>query len=989
MFTHLHTHSCYSLMRGASQLEALVVAARRHSMTHLALTDTNGFYGLPNFLETARKHGIEPIAGVQVTSRDGEAVLLARTPEAYPHLSELVSRRHLEETFSLTAALAENLPGVVVLSADLELLSQLQGRAELYVEIRPGSAGKAPLRFAREHQLPRVATNAVYFAEPDGYSLHRLLRAIDLNSTLADLPKDEMVQPGQWLKPTRQMAAHFPHCPEALAEAIHLARRCHTGWKFSGQIFPSYRDQKQDHFHLLRQRCLEGVNWRYGEMSPAVAERLEEELSLIQDKGFTDYFLVVADIIHKSPITCGRGSAAASLVSYLLGITHVDPVRHQLFFGRFLSAKRRDFPDIDVDFPWDERDEVLDFVKRTYGSERTAMVTNHVGFRSRAAVREVAKVYGIPPAEIKQVTKRLSFFGRPTKIQQRMIRHPKFQNVHLEPPWPEILQLASRLNGIPRHLSVHCGGTIIVPDKVSRYVPVQRAPKGVRIIQWEKDQAEAAGLVKIDLLGNRSLAVIRDALAAIRDNTGRNISYAQFNPLDDPRTQRLIARGETMGVFYVESPAMRQLQQMTGRGDYEHLVIHSSIIRPAANQYILEYVRRLKGAPYKSVHPLLDEALTETYGIMVYQEDVSQIAMKLAGFDAADADTLRKVLSKKSKEQLSDYRNRFYKGCRRRGVSSRVIDAVWEMIESFGGYSFCKPHSASYALVSFKSAYLKAHYPAEFMAAVISNGGGYYSTFAYISETRRLGLQVLGPDVNASDINYQGKDRALRVGLMQLKGMPQDVLETIINERSRNGPFRSLDAFCQRTAPEPAAARILVQSGTLDSIAGGLNRPQMLWRFYGEGRNKAVGDSFSLLPNGAVSVEWPQVRDYNHLTKLSHERETLGFILSVHPLRLFSQKIAASGRRIVPANQLHQHVGRRVTLAAWSITGKEVITRNGDPMEFISFEDETAIFETTFFPKAYQRFCQILDMNRAYLLTGRVEEQHGTVSLNVADVRRL
>jgi len=316
-------------------------------------------------------------------------------------------------------------------------------------------------------------------------------------------------------------------------------------------------------------------------MNPTVSKRLEDELSLIRDKGFTDYFLVVADIVRKAPITCGRGSAAASVVSYLLGITHVDPIRHQLFFGRFLSANRRDFPDIDVDFPWDERDTVLESVERTYGSERTAMVTNHVGFRSRAAVREIAKVYGIPPAEIKQVTKRLSFFGRPKKIRKRMTRHPKFQNVQLEEPWPEILQLAGRLDGIPRHLSVHCGGTIIVPDRVSHYVPVQRAAKGVRVIQWEKDQAEAAGLVKIDLLGNRSLAVIRDALAAIRDNTGRNISYAKFNPLDDPATQKLIARGETMGVFYVESPAMRQLQQMAGRGDYEHLIIHSSIIRPA------------------------------------------------------------------------------------------------------------------------------------------------------------------------------------------------------------------------------------------------------------------------------------------------------------------------------------------------------------------------------------------------------------------------
>ncbi len=374
---------------------------------------------------------------------------------------------------------------------------------------------------------------------------------------------------------------------------------------------------------------------------------------------------------------------------------------------------------------------------------------------------------------------------------------------------------------------------------------------------------------------------------------------------------------------------------------------------------------------------------------MVYQEDVSQIAMKLAGFDAAEADTLRKVLSKKSKERLADYRNRFYKGCRRRRVSRQVIDAVWEMIESFGGYSFCKPHSASYALVSFKSAYFKTHYPAEFMAAVISNGGGYYSTFAYISEAKRLGLQVLGPDVNASDIDYRGKNRVLRVGLIQLQGIHRDVLETIVKERQRDGPFRSLHDFCQRIVPEPAAARILVQSGALDGIAGGLNRPQMLWRFYGEGRDKAVGDSLSLLPNATASVEWPQVQDYNYSTKLSHQRETLGFILSVHPLRLHSRKIGASGRRIVPANQLQQHVGRRVTLAAWSITGKEVLTRSGDPMEFVSFEDETAIFETTFFPKAYQRFCQILDMNRGYLLTGRVEEQHGAVSLNVTDVQRL
>jgi error-prone DNA polymerase len=311
------------------------------------------------------------------------------------------------------------------------------------------------------------------------------------------------------------------------------------------------------------------------------------------------------------------------------------------------------------------------------------------------------------------------------------------------------------------------------------------------------------------------------------------------------------------------------------------------------------------------------------------------------------------------------------------------------MIESFGGYSFCKPHSASYALVSFKSAYLKVHYPAEFMAAVISNGGGYYSTFAYVSEARRMGLQVLGPDINGSTVEYQGKDRTLRVGLMQLQGLPRDVAETIVRERLENGLYNSLDDFCLRVDLEPAAARILVQSGALDSISGGLNRPQMLWRFYGEPKDQAVGQSFSLVPVAIDPSQWPQVEDYDRSTKLSHERETLGFLLSVHPLRVYGRKIAASGRKIVRASQLSRYVGRRVTLAAWSVTGKEVVTKKGDPMEFVSFEDETAIFETTFFPKAYQRFCQMLDMNRAYLLTGQVLEQYGTVSVTVEHIQRL
>src|SRR5437867_4794217 len=348
------------------------------------------------------------------------------------------------------------------------------------------------------------------------------------------------------------------------------------------------------------------------------------------------------------------------------------------------------------------------------------------------------------------------------------------------PPWPEILEAAARLDGFPRHLSVHCGGVVIAPDGVERHVPVERAAKGVRVIQWEKDQAEEAGLVKIDLLGNRSLSVIRDACAAVRAAGGPDLPYGAFDPIDDPRTQELMRDGDTMGVFYVESPAMRQLQQKTRRGDFEHLVIHSSMIRPAANDYIREYVRRLRGGSHTSLHPILDEVLVETHGIMCYQEDVAKVAMRMAGFSTVEADGLRKVLSRKwPGKRLEDYRRQFFEGARSRGVGAEVARRVWDMILSFSGYSFCKPHSASYALVSFQSCFLKAHYPAEFIAAVISNQGGYYSTFAYVSEARRMGLRVLLPDVNESEKEYAGVTRApqapggrggVRVGLRRVRG---------------------------------------------------------------------------------------------------------------------------------------------------------------------------------------------------------------------------
>ena len=984
-FVHLHVHSFYSMMHGVNSPEVLCREAKKAGFSHLALTDLNGFHGLVNFLEAASAAGIEPIVGAHVKTPQTSAVILARTPEGYEILSEIITRRHTEKDFSLLQSLPEKTRDLIVLSSDPELLKPLRNRLECFFEIVPGPSDRKLLHIAQEIGIPPAATNAVHFAAKDDYPLHRLLRAINLNKTMGSLAPGDTAAAGQWLKSAREMSPCFPGCPEALANTVRIAKACYTHSNRFRTIFPDYRDKNEDHLALLVSECRKGIGPRYGNTNPKVEKRLHEELELISSKGFVDYFLVVADIVRKRTIHCGRGSGAASLVSYLLGITHVDPIRHNLQFGRFLNAERKDLPDIDVDFPWDERDGLFEEITALHGSQRLAFISTHTGFRARASVREVAKVYGIPAAEIKEVTRRLSYWSS-RGIQKTVSTHPKFQNFHLDPPWPEILDLASRLESIPRNISTHCGGVVIVPDRVSRYVPVQISAKGVRIIQWEKDQAEKAGLVKIDLLGNRSLAVIRDALEAVRKNTGNRIDYANFNPVDDPQTQKIISQGNTMGVFYLESPAMRLLQAKAARGDFEHAVIHSSIIRPAANRFIRQYLARLHGEPWEPLHPNLGEILAESYGILVYQEDVVRSAMALAGFSWGEADSLRKVISKKSGERLLDYRARFERGCAQNGIPAEVVEKVWDMFTSFAGYSFCKPHSASYALVSYKSAYLKAHHPAEFMAAVISNGGGYYSTFAYISESRRMGIEVLSPDINESRLPYTGRGKTMRTGLQQLQGIRKTALEAIIAERSRGGPFSSTRQFLDRLRSRLtlADASILAKSGALDSIARPFNRPQTLWQIeaWFNRLNVTPVSQTSLFRPPAIKI--PPLPDFPPRVKLAHESETMGFPLSVHPLEL-------TGFRgpTVPASAMAQYIGKKIRMKGWPVTRKEVHTKEGEEMEFFTFEDLTGIFETVFFPNPFRRFCQDLDMHHAYLLHGLVESEFGVVSLTVDHISRV
>ena len=989
-FFPLHVHSSFSPQWGVRSLEDICQTARRLGLTGLALTDRNGLYGIPHFLNCARQHGLRPLIGSEAYHGGQRAVLLARDAEGYTNLCRLLSDLHCCSDFVLADALQRYRRGVTTLSDQPQLLNLLrkQSSEHLYVELSPGHQLHRALVLARELGLPPVATNRALLLDETDFEVHRLLRAIALNTSFSRLPPEETARDCDLLRSAAEMADFFPHCPQALENSWKVAAACRSDWAFSTTIFPTFRGQSEAQaFAQLESRARTGALRRYGVVDEKVGIRLQKELRLIRDKGFAHYFLVVEELVKQSPRTCGRGSAAASLVAYCLGITHVDPIAHNLFFERFLNEGRVDPPDIDIDFPWDERDAVLDFAFARYGARRTAMVANQIGFRGRSAIREVAKVFGFTDSEIKALTSRISGYWKADQAAVAVAGHPLFRGEELSHDWQNVLRLARRLDGQLRHLSLHCGGIVIVPDEIRRYVPVEISAKGLPVIQWEKDQAENSGLVKIDILGNRSLAVIRDALAAVRNNTGEEIDYASWQPLQDEKTRQLLKSGETMGCFYIESPATRLLLKRMWLDNpceaqcdlFEHLVMASSIIRPAANRFILEFLARMRGASWDPLHPLLAGVLDETYGIAIYQEQITQLAMALADFSAFEGDQLRKIISKKDKRQrLEDSRQKFRAGALTKGVDDETIEAIWEQILSFSGYSFCKPHSASYALVSCKSAYLKANHPAEFMAAVISNQGGFYSPFAYLSEARRMNLRVLPPDINRSEEHYAGNERNLRIGLMQVNGLNRAAITGLLSERQGRGDFTDFQDFLRRVRIDTNDARLLIKAGCFDQLEGKGRRPALLWELLAR-REQANGEQNGLFD--APVPDLPSPPPYDEKTVLDQELETLGMLVSAHPLTLYQEQIVV--HRPVKACELTNWIGRHVTMVGWWITGKTVQDKNGRPMEFVSFEDTSGIYDATFFPQAYGRFCQKLTRHRPYLVKGKVEAEFGVATLTV------
>ncbi|MFP4363348.1 MAG: PHP domain-containing protein [Spirochaetia bacterium] len=963
--------SCFSLLKGVLTPEEIVDTAKQQGWSFAGMVDKNNVYGIIRFLLACSRNEIKPVCGVELSGENSSSVIAyILNRGGFSKVCDFLTRRFtavsqdlpLPDPISFFCAKGWNGLWLVSQSqTDLLRLSGL-GTDRLFAGLEYGMPFRQMLRWARSNRLPVFAYNRAVWRGDEDRKLYQLLGAVDRNILFERVPKEYRAQDHENWVSAAAMRKWFSSVPEALWAPYQLSRESEAGDLLCDSfIFPAFEGLSESQaFSQLKTLCSLGITRRYGEIRPEISDRLDHELRIIRDKGFSSYFLVVQDIVSQFPRTCGRGSSAASIVSYLLGITHVDPLKYNLFFERFLHMGRKDPPDIDMDFPWDEREKALQYVFSKYKG-RCGMVADHVTFGPRSSVREPAKAFGVPEEEIGKIVE--------------LVRRGYHESV---PAY--ILKAAKRLKGLPRYIGTHPGGVVITPGPITNYTHVQISPLGYPVIAWEKDAAEEAGLVKIDLLGNRSLGVLRDSLSLINKTRQNQLYWDLFCPIDEKETKTEIEQGNTLGVFYVESPATRQLLKKMGSGSYEHLVVASSIIRPAANAYINEFVERLHGKPVPSVHPLVDPVLEDTLGIMVYQEDVSRIAIAAAGFSPSEADSLRKVLSKKDRElRLPAFKERFFQGAAKNGIPLQTVQQLWDGVLSFDGYSFCKPHSASYALVSYKLAWVKHYYPLEFAASVINNGGGFYNRQVYINETRRMGFLIKGPDINKSKWRYSTDEGVLRTGLCQLKEVDEPFLRKVLKNREASGLYQGIFDFIDRVRPGFAQMRILIRAGALDSVSNGMTRPQMFWLYFTASESRGLFGP----PRPPETIE-----DYTKMRKILDEIYTLDLLVSFHPLRLFLRRmknlLCKYGLpEAVTSELLCSRVNTRVCIAGTRVTAKEVVAKTNKPMCFVSFEDQYGIFETVVFPGVYEKYQEILEKAAAQCLVGMVKSDHGAVSLHI------
>jgi len=946
---YLNCHTYYSLRYGTLSPEQLVARARAWGVDALALTDINNTSCTFEFITRCREAGIRPVVGLEFRQDDRLRYIgLAQNREGFRQLNELLTRcslagRPLPEV-------APELPDAFIIYPEaVKPLARF--RPNEFLGIRPEHVNRLYRHELLGQQDRLVAWCPVTFIDEDGYRLHRLLRAIDRNTTLSKLrslpPEAQGAKANERLLPPRAAEAYYERYPWLIENTRRLLDACSIEMERSlRHNRQTFTGSKEGDFALLEKLARDGCQQRYGRENPRAWERLQRELNLIRKQDFTTYFLIAWDVVRYAASAgyhhVGRGSGANSIVAYCLRITDVDPLELDLYFERFINPYRASPPDFDIDFSWDERDEVTDYIFKRYGREHTALLATYSTFRGRAVIRELGKVFGLPKAEIDKIADRPEARDEQHELAGHIFKYGKL------------------LEGLPNHLSIHAGGIVISEEPLAYHTALQLMPKGFPITHFDMHHAEELGFHKFDVLSQRGLGHIKDAVELVKQNQGRAVDIHEVDRIkEDPAVRAQLRSGRCMGCFYIESPAMRGLLSKLGCDNYRHLVAASSIIRPgvARSGMMREYIKRFhQPNGFEYLHPVFREQLGETFGVMVYQEDVMKIVHHFAGLDLDESDVLRRIMSgkKRRSDTFERLRQKYFDNCRARGYPEELIREVWRQVESFSGYSFCKAHSASFAVESFQSLYLKAYYPLEFMVAVINNFGGFYRTEYYVHEARMAGAAVHAPCVNHSRYLTRLEGADIFLGFVHLHGLERSLAHRIVQQRAQGGPYRSLADFLSRVACTGEQLEILIRIGAFRFT--GKRKYELMWEKSAVGRElfgrqSAAGRQQSLV-FGAQSA------DDNRLPALQEgpydqafdEIELLGFPLC-SPFELLKDRQACRGKRYVRAQELKTHAGRRVQLLGYYVCRKDVRTARGRLMHFGTWLDEDGhFFDTTHFP---------------------------------------
>ncbi len=1037
-FVHLHTHSHYSLLDGLPKIDELVNRAKELGMDALAVTDHGNLYGAIEFYKKAKAAGIKPILGVETyvapnghQNKTGEKyfhlTLLAKNQTGWRNLLMLVTKANLygfyykpridkellkeyhEGIIGLSGCLTGEVSRLVLSGRTEEAEAKAKeyeaifGQGNFYIEIghHPGipetvQASERLIRLSQKTGIPLVATQDIHYLKKEDAEYHDILLAVQTGNKLNDSDRLTLKADDFSMRSPEEMAELFKDHPEAIENTVKIAEACNVEIELGKTRLPKFSvPEGTTSNQFLEELLKERVTKRYPEKTPEVEKRVAYELGVIEKTGFADYFLIVQDFINWAKernivVGPGRGSAAGSIVSYILGITELDPLKYNLLFERFLNPDRIQMPDIDVDVTDLRRDEIVGYLREKYGEDHVANIITFGTMAARAGVRDVGRALGINYSFCDQLAKLIPFNQ---DIEEALKNVKELRELYENnSDAKKIIDAAQHLEGVARHASVHACGLVITSEPLTNFLPLQHAPQDENVVisQFEMHSVEDLGLLKIDLLGLRNLTIIENTVRLVRDEKNITVDIGNL-PLDDKDAFKLLQNGDTIGVFQFESSGMRRYLKELKPTELEDLIAMVALYRPGPMELIPEYIARKHGKKaVQYLHPKLEPVLKNTYGIMIYQEQLMSAARELAGFTLAEADVLRKAVGKKIKKLLQEQKEKLIQGCIKNGLSPAVANEFWELIEPFDRYGFNRSHAACYAYIAYQTAYLKTYYPIEFMTSLLNaEAGDIERTAQLISESKKMKTEVLPPDVNRSAAMFAPEGTNIRFGLTAIKNVGQNIVQAVIEERERGGPFTDLTSLLSRVQHKDLnkkSLESLIKCGALDSLGTERNRAlqsidellkfsSIVKRQQKESQVGLFGDNFS--PSALKLKDTPPASAQE---KLVWEKELLGLYISDHPLNRFKPKMEAAKVTLLKDVKLGNS-DRRARMAGIVCGLRRIVTKAGQPMLFAKLEDLTDTIEVVVFPETLSRSQAVWQENKIILIVGKVSHRNGELKV--------